>query len=280
MMDPQEAVTRDVSAALSSLPKPAPAEEGQGQRRPAVAGLQRRTANSVFDLKSLASIAVIVVFVITFVVQAFRVPSESMENTLLTGDFLLADKLHFAAPGGIWSSIMPYREIQRGDIVVFRYPMEPSVYFVKRIVGLPGDHIHMRDRVVFINGKPLQEGYVVHRLSRHDFYRDNFPHGEDPRDMDCPWCRELPRFVREGELVVPPRQYFLLGDNRDQSSDSRYWGFVPRDNVLGRPLVIYLSVRGWRDQAGATNDKLFGSGQALAHFLHLARWERIFRIVR
>src|SRR5260370_2085228 len=139
MRDPQEAVTRDVSAAVSSPTEPAPGEEGQGQRQPAVAGLQRRTANSVFDLKSLASIAVIVVFVITFVVQAFRVPSESMENTLLTGDFLLADKLHFAAPGGICSSIMPYREIQRGDILVFRYPIEPSVYFVKRIVSLPGD---------------------------------------------------------------------------------------------------------------------------------------------
>src|SRR5260370_16911282 len=86
--------------------------------------------------------------------------------------------------------------------------------------------------------------------------------------------------VGEGvEMASSPRQYFLLGDNRDQSSDSRYWGFVPRDNVLGRPLVIYLSVRGWRDQAGATNDKLFGSGQALAHFLHLSRWEHIFRIV-
>src|SRR5258707_14597216 len=127
MTDPQEpATTKD----LPERPLMPPPEEFADQadhprKRPA----QR---SSIFDLKSLASIAVIVVFVITFVVQAFRVPSESMENTLLTGDFLLADKLHFAAPGGIWSSIMPYREIQRGDIVVFRYPIEPSVYFVKR----------------------------------------------------------------------------------------------------------------------------------------------------
>lgn len=254
------------------------------QEAPAKPASQQQlgTSNSIFELKSLLSIAVIVVFVITFVVQAFRVPSESMENTLLTGDFLLADKLHFADVEGAWNRILPYREIQRGDVVVFRYPLEPSTYFVKRVVGLPGDHIHLQNRVVYVNGKPLQEDYVVHRSPGKSGYRDNFPYGDgaDPDYSECPWCRDLPRFIRDRELVVPLRQYFVLGDNRDLSSDSRYWGFVPRDNILGRPLVIYLSVRGWNDASGGSNGKLFPSGQMLAHFLHLARWGRIFRIVQ
>lgn len=271
MTDPQEAATSVLPAEPPILPGPGPTDHPA--QKPAQTG-------SVFDLKSLASIAVIVVFVITFVVQAFRVPSESMENTLLTGDFLLADKLHFADAGGAWGRILPYRDIQRGDIVVFRYPPEPSIYFVKRVVGLPGDQIHLQDKTVYINGRPLHEDYVVHRPARNDLYRDNFPFGERSHDVDCPWCRELPRFVRDGELVVPGGQYFVMGDNRDQSSDSRYWGFVPRDNILGRPLVIYLSVRGFEDKGEGSNDKLFPSGQMLTHFLHLARWERIFRIVR
>src|SRR5262249_59988513 len=112
--------------------------------------------SKTFDLKSLLSIAIIVVFVITFVVQAFRVPSESMENTLLIGDFLLADKLHFADAGGAWSRLLPYRDIQRGDMVVFRYPVDPDVYFVKRVVGMPGDQIHLQNKVVYVNGMPLR----------------------------------------------------------------------------------------------------------------------------
>jgi signal peptidase I len=264
-MNPQEVLTQEpFSEALAKTP-----------------GLpQLDTTNSIFELKSLLSIAVIVVFVVTFVVQAFRVPSESMENTLLTGDFLLADKFHFADAEGAWHRILPYRGIRRGDIVVFRYPLEPSTYFVKRVVGLPGDHIHFENRVVYVNGKPLQEDYAVHQSASKSVYRDNFPRGDDPDDGECPWCRDLPRFVWDGELVVPSRQYFVLGDNRDQSSDSRYWGFVPRDNILGRALVVYLSVRGWRDASRGSNGKLFPSGQMLAHILHLARWDRIFHIVR
>jgi len=272
MMDAQEAVTKELVAEVPTLPETD--LSGASSAKPGGPG------SKTFDLKSLLSIAIIVVFVITFVVQAFRVPSESMENTLLIGDFLLADKLHFADAGGAWSRVLPYRDIQRGDIVVFRYPVDPDVYFVKRVVGMPGDQIHLQNKVVYVNGRPLREDYAVHQPFRHDLYRDNFPYGESSPDTDCPWCRDLPRFVRDGELVVPSGEYFVMGDNRDQSSDSRYWGFVPRDNILGRPLVIYLSVRGFQDKDGGSNDKLFPSGQMLAHFLHLARWERIFRVVR
>ncbi|HKF20203.1 MAG TPA: signal peptidase I [Candidatus Angelobacter sp.] len=242
---------------------------------------QAHPKGSVFGAKSLLSIAVIVVFVITFVVQAFRVPSESMENTLLIGDFLLADKLHFADDDGAWDSMLPYRAIHRGDIIVFRYPLDPSTYFVKRVIGLPGDRIHLKNKAVFVNDTQLKEPYALHSLHDADFYRDNFPQGREFAGSVCPLCSELPRFMSGGELVVPAGRYFVMGDNRDHSSDSRYWGFVPRRNVLGRPLVIYLSVRSGPD-ASCTDcdDKLYPSGQVLAPLLQLARWDRMFRLVR
>jgi signal peptidase I len=237
--------------------------------------------SGIFRVKTLVSIAVIVLFVITFVVQAFRVPSESMQNTLLIGDFLLADKLHFADEDGAWDRILPYRAIHRGDIVVFRYPLEPSTYFVKRVIGVPGDRIHLKNKVVYVNGSPLKESYVVYGLRDSDNYRDNFPSGRDMANVSCPLCNELPRWLNGGELVVPAGRYFVMGDNRDRSSDSRYWGFVPRGNIMGRPLVIYLSVRSGTDAAmGDCNDKLYPSGQVLAPFLQLARWDRMFRLVR
>jgi signal peptidase I len=229
------------------------------------------------------SVLVIVVFMITFVVQAFRVPSESMENTLLIGDFLLADKLHFANDGGVWHWLLPYRAIRRGDIVVFRYPVDPSQYFVKRVIGLPGDRIRLHDKMVFVNGSRLDESYVIHSVPNRQLYRDDFPmHVGFPPDVNRRWRTEMERHLDRDELVVPRDQYFVMGDNRDQSLDSRYWGFVPRGNVIGRPLVIYLSVNDGRASATtqqASNGKLLNSGQVLAHFLQLARWDRIFRRV-
>lgn len=225
------------------------------------------------------SVLVIVVFMITFVIQAFRVPSESMENTLLIGDFLLADKMHFANDGGMWHWLLPYRPIQRGDVVVFHYPVDPTQYFVKRVIGLPGDRIRLLNKAVFVNGERLQENYVIHSVPNFEAYRDNFPmHERLPLDVDRKWSRELNRHVDHGELVVPKNEYFVMGDNRDQSLDSRYWGFVPRGNIMGRPLVIYLSINdGSASGTGHGSDgKLFDSGQVLAHFLQLARWDRIF----
>jgi signal peptidase I len=234
-------------------------------------------------IQFMVSVLVIVVFMITFVVQAFRVPSESMENTLLIGDFLLADKLHFADASGIAHWLLPYRPIQRGDVVVFRYPVDPTQYFVKRVIGVPGDRIRLENKMVFVNGSLLRESYVIHSMPNLEMYRDDFPlHAGMPPDVDRRWRRELDRHVEHGELVVPLGQYFVMGDNRDQSLDSRYWGFVPRGNIMGRPLLIYLSINdssgGERVRAGS-DGKLIYSGQVLAHFLHLARWDRIFRRV-
>ena len=242
---------------------------------------QERSKNGLFRTQTLLSIAVIVLFVVTFVVQAFRVPSESMQNTLLVGDFLLADKLHFADEDGAWDNVLPYRAIHRGDIIVFRYPLDPSTYFVKRVIGLPGDRIHLKNKAVFVNGTPLKESYAVHAQHDTDPYRDNFPQDREYPNAACPMCQELPRFMSGGELVVPAGRYFVMGDNRDRSSDSRYWGFVPRRNIVGRPLLIYLSVRYLGDGGcEGCDDKLDPSGQVLAPLLQLARWERMFRLVR
>ena len=250
---------------------------------PSPSAVKAEPARGPQGIQFIISVLVIVVFMITFVVQAFRVPSESMENTLLIGDFLLADKMHYANGGGIGHWLLPYRPIRRGDIVVFRYPVDPSQYFVKRVIGLPGDHIRLQNKMVFVNGSQLQESYVIHTVPNLNMYRDDFPlHAGMPADVDRRWRQELDRHIDHGELVVPPGEYFVMGDNRDQSLDSRYWGFVPRGNIMGRPLVIYLSINDG-SQAGAraarSDGKLIKTGQVLAHFLQMARWDRIFHRV-
>ena len=232
-------------------------------------------------LQSLFSVIVIALFVITFVVQAFQIPSQSMEKTLLIGDYLLVDKVHFGQSGPFqW--LLPYRDIHRGDIVVFHYPVDPTQHFVKRVVGVPGDHIRIQNKRVYVNGMSAPEGYAVHSQSNLDLYRDNFPDETDySSQVDRRWRSALHRYVNHGEVVVPPNEYFVMGDNRDESLDSRYWGFVPRKNIVGRPLVIYLSLRGSpkpRPYSGETPS--FGSGSVLTHAWNFARWDRMFRLIR
>ena len=254
----------------------APSPESAG------AEVRLRQKSSLFEAKSLLAITVIVLFAITFVVQAFRVPSESMQNTLLAGDFLLADKVHFAPGGRWWSKVLPYESIHRGDIIVFRYPVDPSTYFVKRVIGIPGDHIRLEDKTVYLNGKAIQESYAVHQLRDYDAYRDDFPRMENlPGSVDEHWQVDIWRHLSGRDLVVPEGNYFVMGDNRDRSLDSRYWGFVPRNSITGRPLVIYLSLRGlYRNEEDDPDDKLIPSGQLGAHLLQLARWNRTFHLVR
>jgi len=240
-----------------------------------------RIENGETLTQSLLSIIVIVLFVITFVVQAFQIPSESMEKTLLIGDYLLVDKIHFGQ-GGLSDWIMPYRSLKRGDIIVFHYPVDPSQHFVKRVIGLPGDHILMRNKVVFVDDMALNESYAVRVPGDHNFYRDNFPSDTyySP-EVDAHWRTEMPKHIEHGELVVPKDMYFVMGDNRDHSLDSRYWGFVPRDNIVGRPLVIYLSLRENREGGSdAGNGKLLNSGRLLTHVWQFARWDRMFHLVR
>ena len=235
------------------------------------------------SLQSLAVTVVIAVFVITFLVQAFQIPSESMENTLLIGDYLLVDKVHYGHGGG-WGEILPYAPIQRGDIIVFRYPVRPEQHFVKRVIGLPGDHVHLVDGRVLVNGVPLRENYVIHSRPGFDRFRDDFPRTDFPSaNLEPRWWEQLQRLTRNGELVVPPGRYFVLGDNRDESLDSRYWGFVPRANIIGRPLVIYWSLRTPRPATEASRswgDKLSLFLYGVTHLMQDTRWNRTLRIVR
>jgi signal peptidase I len=237
-------------------------------------------------LQFYLSVLVIVLYMTTFVVQAIRIPSESMENTLMVGDFLLADKIHYSAEGWLGRHFLPYRGIRRGDIVVFHFPVDPKQYFVKRVVGLPGDHIKLLDKTVLVNGERLREDYARHVLHDYNPYRDSFPDLTFlvppylTTDVDRQWRKQLFRYLDHGEIVVPAGNYFVMGDNRDRSLDSRYWGFVPRGNITGRPLVIYLSVNQPDEtEPAAPNDKLIHSGQMLAHIMQLARWDRMFRPV-
>ena len=265
-----DAVPEQVSAELSSA-----ADEATQSPEPTAHVPPRR---DLFGIQTFFTVVIFSIFVITFIVQAFQIPSGSMENTLLVGDFLLVDKLHFAGrPGAI--HLLPYGAIKRGDIVVFYFPVDASQFLVKRVIGVPGDHIRLRNKMVYVNGEPLKESYVVHKQWIPDGYRDNFPNQQAySRDIDRRWRYELANYVSDGELVVPAEHYFVMGDNRENSLDSRYWGFVPRANIVGRPLVIYLSVKG--SERGRASDKLIHSGPTLAHLLELARWDRVFRLVR
>lgn len=278
--DPQSGAEQELTG--QDVPLQTPPEQVQEEQPLAPEADSARPAyqdekRGLFGIQAFFTVVIFSIFVITFIVQAFQIPSGSMENTLLIGDFLLVDKLHFAGEA-VPGRLLPYGKIERGDIVVFYFPVDPRQFLVKRVIGLPGDHIRLRNRIVYLNGVPQRESYVIHKQWNPDPYRDNFPSQQAySRDIDRRWRYQLQNYINNGEVVVPQGQYFVLGDNRDQSLDSRYWGFVPRANIIGRPLVIYLSVTGAGDDA--SNDKLLHSGQ-MAHLLHLARWGRMFRLVR
>jgi len=180
---------------------------------------RRRDADDwMSGIQWLSSTVVLAVFVITFLAQAFQIPSQSMEKTLLIGDYLLVDKVHFA-DGGIWNSLLPYSPINRGDIIVFRYPIQPAQHFVKRVVGIPGDHVHLYRGKVFVNGKAIDDSaFAIHKSQQFDSYRDNFPAGNyiSP-EVNSRWWVEMHNVVHQGEIVVPPGKYFVMGDNRDES---------------------------------------------------------------
>jgi len=234
------------------------------------------------SVQSLLATVVIAVFVITYIVQAFQIPSESMENTLLIGDYLLVDKLCYGG-GGVGDFVIPYRQIHRGDIIVFHYPVNPAQHFVKRVVGIPGDRIHLIRKRVFINGQPLNEPYARYFKPEPNPFRDDFPRLDvlDP-GINADWWVQMPKLVEDGQLIVPEGHYFAMGDNRDDSSDSRYWGFVPRANIIGRPLLIYWSISDPEEAMPPTptlGDRLYHLAYAVTHFFQITRWGRTFRLV-
>jgi signal peptidase I len=200
--------------------------------------------------ESLVIAVVLALFVRTWVFQAFKIPTGSMENNLLVGDHLIVNKMVVApAATALDRALMPMRPIRRGDIIVFKFPKDPERDFVKRVIGLPGDRLELHRKVVSINGQPLQEPYI-HWLEPPS-------QGGPPRTDD----------LREeyGPVTVPPDQYFMMGDNRDNSEDSRYWGFMPASYVKGQALFIYYSI---------------DDGGSLASAVKATRWNRILKRVR
>jgi signal peptidase I len=233
------------------------------------------------SLQSLLGTVVIAVFVITFIVQAFQIPSPSMENTLLVGDYLLVNKLCYGG-GGPGDYFMPYHRVQRGDIVVFHYPVDPAQHFVKRVIGVPGDRVRLVNKQVLVNGVPLKEPYAHFSRPADDVFRDNFPRLDVMSGPTPEWWLQLRKLVEDGQLIVPEGHYFVMGDNRDNSSDSRYWGFVPEANIIGRPLVIYWSVRGAEGEgttASSVSDKLYHFAYIVTHIFQITRWNRTLRLV-
>ncbi len=235
------------------------------------------------SVQSLAGTVVIALFVITFAVQAFQIPSESMENTLLIGDYLLVDKIHYGQRGA-WGELLPYAPIQRGDVVVFRYPVHPAQHFVKRVIGVPGDRVRLVSKTVYVNGQAVEEPYALFHTTSVDRFRDDFPQTDFvSSNVEPRWWLQMRELVRHGELVVPAGEYFVMGDNRDESYDSRYWGFVPRENIIGRPLLIYWSLNGSEAGNGRSNNlggRLSDVAYAVTHLFQNTRWDRTLRLVK
>ncbi len=221
----------------------------------------------------------VLLFGITTVVQAFVVPTGSMETTVLIGDHLFVDKLAYSPHGSFSSHLLPYEDVKRGDIIVFRYPIDIRQNYVKRIIGVPGDHLKIVNRQVYVNGKPLNEPYKRHIRPFPDNYADNFP-AAPPGRLYPPAERMLAENVVNGELVVPEANYFAMGDNRDNSEDSRYWGFVPRDNIVGKPVIIWWSYDAPTEKLASGNIDLDHLFDIVINFFSKTRWNRMFRLVR
>jgi signal peptidase I len=250
-------------------------------------GFKKSSTRDTFE--SLVVTVILAVFGTTFIVQAFKIPTGSMETTLLIGDHLLVNKFAFAYPQGYLARVLPYREIRRGDIVVFKFPgsderTQPGEHFVKRVVGLPGDRVRIFHRRVFVNGQVLEDPFVHHTYEDQLRPGDDFPPTDDGylSGATTPWTLDIQNYIRNGELVVPPGRYFVMGDNREQSWDSRFWGFVPRELITGRPLIIYWSYETSRDEytRDSLSDKLVQTKDLVIHFITKTRWRRTLNLVR
>jgi len=254
-----------------------------------------QTETPLESLASICTVLAIGLFVMTFIFQNYEIPSGSMEKTLLIGDHVLVDRTSFAPPTK-WAPFVHYRDIHRGDVIVFYKPNpeSPDLFLVKRAIGIPGDHIHLRNGIVYLNGVEQNEPYAGKLVNdgnpQHAFdpYRDDFPDVPPPQmeiqpgGITASWALDLPNHIQNGDLVVPPGMVFAMGDNRTESLDGRYWGFVPRQNIVGRPLFVYWSFETPADQMYKTSmgERLSFMGHILVHFFDETRWRRTFHIIR
>jgi signal peptidase I len=245
---------KSAAAAPSPQPEPAP--------------FRKSTLREYFE--AMVTAVILAFFIRTFVVQAFKIPTGSMENNLLIGDHLLVNKFVDApTPASrIERALLPFGTIKRGDVLVFKYPVEPDRDFIKRVIGLPGETVEVREKKVYIDGKALDEPYV-------HFLSSSGP--EQFREITATDVRENFRAV-----TVPPDQYFMMGDNRDNSADSRYWGFLRRDLIKGKAVVIYWSYQSDREdyQAEGAGEVAKDLISTFAHFFTRTRWDRMFHQIR
>jgi signal peptidase I len=249
-------------------------------------GLRQAIAHDVVHgvpeaVSSLLRTITVALFVLTFIAQPMVIPSESMERTLLVGDFLLMNRSTLA-PAGLWRRILPYAGVQRGEIVTFHSPLNTREYLVKRVIGLPGDRLRIEGKQVFVNGQALQESYATYDPAADNAYLEQFPAKvySDP-GVEPGWWKQMQQLTQDGELVIPQGEYFMMGDNRNHSRDSRYWGFVSRNQIIAQPLVIYFSLSrpSPSEMQQASDDRLGHESDISAYFKGIARWKRIFHVV-
>ena len=242
-------------------------------------------------LASICTILAIGLFVFGFIFQNFEIPSGSMLNTLLIGDHVVVDRITLAPPTR-WAPFVHYRPVKRGDVIVFYKPNpeSPDLILVKRTIGIAGDRIHLRHGVVYLNGVAQNEPYAIQPSddgslqSGYQPYRDDFPSvtpGPDEQVTEV-WREELPEHIQGDDLVVPPGYVFAMGDNRTESLDGRYWGFVPQQNILGRPLFVYWSFKTPADQENKTSigDRIAFMFHIVTHIFTGTRWMRTFHVIR
>jgi len=222
----------------------------------------------------------ILLFGTSTIAQPFVIPTGSMHDTLLTGDHLIVDKLVYGPPDGFSKHLLPYADVERGDIIVFAHPVTKGTMLVKRCIGMPGDRLKMAGKRVFINGKALDEPYVIHQDDSL-LYRDNFPQGELEYVQDPKMAERAHQMLHDhivnGELVIPEGSYFAMGDNRDNSLDSRYWGLVPRENIVGKPLLVYWSYDAPTEDL--TDYNLHHVFDLATHFFTKTRWNRTLKLI-
>jgi signal peptidase I len=220
---------------------------------------------------------VLLVWFTSTVAQPFVVPTASMESTIMTGDHLIVDKVPYSPPGAITKYFLPYQEVRRGDVVVFRYPLNINMPYVKRVIGIPGDRIQFVEKKLILNGKPTEEPYAQFHGPNLDPYAANFP-TVAPSYVYPRGAEMLRDNVKDGVLTVPQGFYLCMGDNRENSDDSRYWGLVPRENIMGKPLIIW-----WSFEASTEHLASYSVGQVVhlvTNFFSKTRWSRTLQFIR
>jgi signal peptidase I len=274
---------------------PPPKTPSEPETEEVPAHVETRVEETPFEaVASICSVLVVGLFILTFLGQNFVIPSGSMENTLLVGDHLVVDRITLAPPTA-WMPLVHYREPKRGDIIVFLKPVADAdpvdgsptyPFLVKRLVGVPGDRLRIRDGIVIINGVAQAQPHAQPTtLENHSDFLDEFPSVPPyplPGSTPESWAVDFPSHVQDGDLVIPPGKYFMMGDNRHNSLDSRYWGFVPRENIVGRPLFNYWSFAATEDQLEQTGivNNLAWMGHVALHFFSDTRWKRTFHVVQ